>query len=60
MYNLLLATQRAASVKKYLDSIGVNKEVIILSAGEESPINGQASEGQKALNRRADILISGE
>ena len=60
MYNLLLATQRAASVKKYLDSIGVNKEVIILSAGEESPINGQTSEGQKALNRRADILISGE
>lgn len=60
MYNLLLATQRSAAVKKYLDSIGIKKEVIILSAGEESPINGQATEGQKALNRRADILISGE
>ena len=60
MYNLLLATQRAASVKKYLESIGVNKEVIILSAGEESPVNAQASEEERAKNRRADILISGE
>lgn len=60
-YNMLLSTRRAASVKKYLEGIGVGGHIFILSYGEEAPVvEPQRTEEARAQNRRVDIFISGK
>ena len=60
-YNMLLSTRRAASVKKYLESIGVGGHMFLLSYGEEAPeVDPQRNEAERAQNRRVDIFISGK
>lgn len=58
-YNFALSLRRASNVKKYLSSLGVDdQQVIILPQGEESAINDQASETERSQNRRVDIFIA--
>jgi type IX secretion system PorP/SprF family membrane protein len=60
-YNMLLSTRRAASVKKYLESIGVGGHIFLLSYGEEAPVvDPQKTEAERSQNRRVDIFISGK
>ncbi len=60
-YNMLLSNRRAASVKKYLESIGVGGHIFILSYGESAPVTeSQNTEELRAQNRRVDIFISGK
>ena len=60
-YNMLLSAKRSASVKQYLESIGVGGHIFILSYGEEDPmVDPQKTEAERAQNRRADIFISGK
>jgi type IX secretion system PorP/SprF family membrane protein len=59
-YNLVLSTKRADAVKKYLESKGITNPILIMSYGENSPINDQADEPEKSENRRVDIYLSGE
>jgi len=60
-YNMLLSTKRSASVKHYLESVGVGGHIFILSYGEEAPVvDPQKTEAERAQNRRVDIFISGK
>lgn len=60
-YNMLLSNRRAASVKKYLESIGVQGPIFLLSYGESAPVTAsQKTEEERAQNRRVDIFISGK
>ncbi|NNE54637.1 MAG: OmpA family protein, partial [Flavobacteriales bacterium] len=60
-YNMLLSTRRSASVKQYLQSIGVGGHMFLLSYGEEDPeVDPQRTEAERAQNRRVDIFISGK
>lgn len=59
-YNLILSTKRADAVKKYLESKGIDKPILIMSYGENSPINEEKDENEKAANRKVDIYLSGE
>ncbi len=60
-YNYMLSARRSATVKKYLQGIGIAKEIFVLPYGEESPVTeNQATEEERAQNRRVDIFIFGE
>lgn len=55
-YNMSLGERRAASVRSYLASKGVNSANIeILSFGEEQPIATGSNEASWAQNRRAEL-----
>lgn len=56
-YNLHLGEKRAASVKKYLQSLGVDAgKMKTISYGEEHPVNPGHDEAAWAENRRVDIV----
>ena len=55
-YNIALGFKRAQSVGKYLRSLGVPEESIILvSYGKEKPVAGGHTKADWAKNRRAEI-----
>ncbi len=55
-YNLALGERRAAAVKQYLVSLGVNdSRLSIISYGEEKPLIDQSNEQAWAQNRRAEF-----
>lgn len=54
-YNDDLALNRAHSVRKYLDSLGVKNRFHVLSKGEHVPINSNSDESEKSKNRRVEI-----
>jgi len=57
-YNLALGQRRAASVQKYLHSLGVNSTRIeTVSYGEERPADPRHNEEAWAKNRRAHFTI---
>lgn len=57
--NMILSTQRASAVKKYLEAGGVTQPIFILSYGEESPVTPhQNNEVERQPNRRVDIYIT--
>ena len=59
-YNMMLSARRAASVKQYLESIGVGGHIFLLYYGEEDPmVTPQKTEAERSQNRRVDIFISG-
>src|SRR5690349_9116512 len=61
IYNDALSMRRAEEVKKYLISLKVDEAVITISGyGKKVPLNGNEDEQQRALNRRAEILITTE
>lgn len=55
-YNLALGERRAASVRSYLQSLGVSsRQIRVVSYGEERPVDPRSNEEAWALNRRAEI-----
>ena len=58
-YNQALSERRAASVRHYLISKGVNSNVISsIGKGESSPVDSNANSAGRQKNRRVDINIS--
>jgi peptidoglycan-associated lipoprotein len=59
-YNMVLGERRAAAVKKYLTSKGVDlARLDITSTGESSPLDSGSTETAWALNRRTEFAILG-
>lgn len=57
-YNLALGERRAASVKNYLVSLGMQAlKISTISYGEEMPVDPGHNEGAWTKNRRAHIII---
>ena len=57
-YNLALGMQRAAAVKRFFTQRDIPEDRLeIVSFGEEQPTCTEASEGCRALNRRAEFRI---
>jgi len=57
-YNLALGEQRAASVKKFMVTMGVTPDrIAVISYGEELPIDTTGNESGYARNRRAEFQL---
>jgi outer membrane protein OmpA-like peptidoglycan-associated protein len=57
-YNLALGERRAAAVREYLTTRGVNTDRLrIVSYGEERPKHDNAREETRRLNRRAALIV---
>lgn len=60
-YNLALGDRRAASVKNYLVSLGVDESrLLTVSFGEEMPADSGHGEKAWSLNRRAEFMITSQ
>ena len=61
-YNVALGQRRAASVKRYLETRGIDgARIDVVSYGEERPAVNQENEGAWAQNRRAEFeIVAGE
>lgn len=56
-YNLALGERRGSAVRSYLQSLGVaNRQMSVVSYGEERPVNPASNESAWAMNRRAEIV----
>ncbi len=59
-YNLDLSRQRAEAVGAYLVNVGVDpSKILIIGAGENSPIASNATDEGRAENRRVEVLVLG-
>lgn len=59
-YNLTLSEHRAASVSQFLESRGVRASLLSTQGeGEANPVADNKTREGRAMNRRVDILISG-
>ncbi len=57
-YNLALGDARAAAVRDYLISLGIEAvRINTVSRGEESPFCGESHEGCWSRNRRGHFLV---
>jgi peptidoglycan-associated lipoprotein len=57
-YNLALGDRRAARVKAFLESLGIEADrMVTVSYGEERPVDPAATEAAWAKNRRANFVI---
>jgi peptidoglycan-associated lipoprotein len=57
-YNLALGDRRAAAVKNYLTSLGIDSSrLVTISYGEERPADPGQGEGAWAKNRRVDFKV---
>jgi peptidoglycan-associated lipoprotein len=57
-YNLVLGKKRAAAVKNYLISQGIDSSRIsIMSYGKADPIDTHKNEAAYAMNRRANFAM---
>ena len=57
-YNLGLSARRAKAVQKFFTGRGVKKSRLVLDyLGEESPLNNNESENEKAENRRVEFSL---
>ena len=55
-YNLALGERRAAAVRSYLTSLGIDgSRLVIISYGEERPAESGQGEDSWARNRRVDF-----
>lgn len=58
--NLKLSEQRAEAVGKYLVDVGVDpSKIVMVGAGETSPIASNATDEGRAENRRVEVLVLG-
>lgn len=55
-YNLVLGERRAQSVKSYLEALGVQYEVKVVSFGKEKPVCSEQNETCWQKNRRAHLV----
>ena len=59
-YNMQLSKERAASVRDYLVSQGVDaSKIVITGMGETMPIASNTTKKGRAQNRRVEILLVG-
>lgn len=59
--NQQLSEKRADSVRQFLESHGVGAPVLSARGeGEANPLEDNSTRQGRALNRRVDILISGD
>ena len=59
-YNLELSQQRAQAVGSYLANAGVDpSKIIMIGAGETSPITSNATDEGRAENRRVEVMLLG-
>lgn len=59
-FNLGLSIKRAESVKQYLVSKGINENRITANGkGENEPVNGNADDNERMMNRRVEFTLSG-
>ena len=56
-YNLALGQRRAAGVRDYLSSLGVDAASAHRRYGEERPVDYGHTEGAWAKNRRAEFVV---
>ena len=57
-YNLALGERRAASVRNYMRTLGINTDRMkIISLGNEKPLSNADNEKARAKNRRANYVI---
>ena len=57
-YNLALGDRRAARVKAFLESLGIDADrMVTVSYGEERPVDPSATQAAWAKNRRAHFVI---
>jgi len=54
-YNLALGERRANTVKTYMQTKGVAKNIVTISYGKERPTSMERTESGYAQNRRAEI-----
>jgi outer membrane protein OmpA-like peptidoglycan-associated protein len=60
-YNMQLSEKRAASVREYLVQQGIPEEsTLVRGLGESAPIADNSSAKGRQLNRRVEIVVSGE
>ncbi len=60
-YNEILATKRAGAVKSYLVKKGITDSLITTgSYGKKQPVANNSSLLERKLNRRAEVIITGE
>jgi len=60
-YNKYLGLRRVIAAKKYLMSLGVNADdVVLISYGEEKPAGDNRTRAGREMNRRADFVIKVE
>ena len=60
-YNEILALKRASSVKSYLVKKGITDSLIIVkSYGKNQPVANNSSLLERKLNRRAEVIITGD
>jgi peptidoglycan-associated lipoprotein len=58
-YNLALGERRASAVKKYLESLGVSADrILVISKGKEQPFCTEENEGCWSQNRRGHFIIT--
>ena len=59
--NMILSQNRANSVKKYLESQGIDsKRLIAAGYGSSQPLNNGRRGTDKALNRRVELKLSSQ
>ena len=59
-YNQELSEQRAAAVREYLVSAGVDgSKIVTVGMGESMPVASNATDEGRAENRRVDVLVLG-
>ncbi|HEX6852421.1 MAG TPA: peptidoglycan-associated lipoprotein Pal [Candidatus Polarisedimenticolaceae bacterium] len=57
-YNIALGNRRGDSVRQYLASLGVNpSQLVVVSYGEEKPVDPGHGEESWAKNRRAEFVV---
>lgn len=60
-YNQKLSEQRADTVRQYLVSQGINQDIISsVGYGKQYPVASNDTSSGRAMNRRVDIVVSGE
>jgi peptidoglycan-associated lipoprotein len=58
-YNLALGQRRADAVRAYLLDLGVTeKQVAVVSFGEERPVVGEGGKDEEAPNRRVEFRVT--
>lgn len=58
-YNLNLSDRRAAAVRSYLNSVGVdNSRMITMGMGEKNPVASNDTDAGRAENRRVEFAIT--
>jgi outer membrane protein OmpA-like peptidoglycan-associated protein len=60
-FNQRLSEQRAQAVQQFLDTQGVNRDIVTAQGfGQTAPVASNSTAEGRQLNRRVDLIVSGE